>query len=183
MSIASDLRTYADTAVAESRKVLDSTLSNAQAQFNQVAGSANDIVGKASEAVNDLRSSAEKAVNVDALKSAVEPYLDQARTYGESVQDRAEALFTDLRKDPRFAKALEVLEERVVKPVQSLTGLGVKSDSAPATPHTPSPSARKPAATKPAATKPAAGKSPAAKPAAPRKSAPRKAAAKKTPSA
>jgi hypothetical protein len=135
MSITNDIRTYADTVVAEGRKVLDSTLSTAQAQLNDVTGQANEFVGKATSAAQDLRTSAEKAVNVDAIKAAVEPYLDQVSAYQATVQERAEAIFAELKKDPRLAKAflaadaafevvVETVQERVVKPVVAFTGRG-----------------------------------------------------------
>lgn len=172
MSITSDIRSYADNAVSEGKKVLD----QAQAQLNDVTGQANDLVGKyrdnvssvadkASGAVNDLRASAEKVINIDAIKSAIEPYLAQAKDYQANVQGRAEGIYSSLKKDKRVGKfvdaagnvsdvVVETVQERVVKPVQSLTGLGGK----PATKKPASTTAAKPAATRPAATKPAAKK-------------------------
>jgi len=165
MSIASDIRAYADTAVDRGKH----TLSTAQASLN-------DIAGKANDAVNDLRASAERAINIDAIRTAVEPYLAQAKGYGTTVSDRADALFGDIKGDPRFAKlvgtantvsgvVVETVQERVVKPVQSLTGRGTKrpaasAPSAPSAPKAstaaaqpaPKPTARKTATTKPAAT-------------------------------
>jgi uncharacterized protein YjbJ (UPF0337 family) len=171
MSIASDIRSYADTAVSQGKQVLD----QAQSQLNDVTGQANelfgktrgnvtDIAGKATEAVSDLRASAEKAINLDALKTAVEPYLAQVKDYTASVTDRAEGLISGIASDARVAKlvdaarpvtsvVVETVQERVVKPVRSLTGRGTKRAAKPA-----SASAKpvsKPAATKPAATKPA----------------------------
>jgi uncharacterized protein YjbJ (UPF0337 family) len=187
MSIASDIRSYADTAVSQGKQVLD----QAQAQLNDVTGQANEFVGKArenvsdiaekaTEAVNDLRTSAEKAVNLDAIKTAVEPYLAQVKTYSAAVTDKAEVLFHGIKTDKRVAKlvdtagsvtgvVLETVQDRVVKPVQSLTGLGGKPAAKPAAPKA---AATKPAA-KPVATKPAPSK-PASRPAA------RKAPAKRT---
>jgi hypothetical protein len=181
MSIASDIRSYADTAVSQGKQVLDT----AQAQLNDVTGQANefygktkenvsDIAGKAGEAVNDLRASAEKAVNLDALKTAVEPYLAQVKDYTSTVTDRAEVLFAGITHDKRVAKlvdaarpvtsvVVETVQERVVKPVQSLTGLGAKPGPKPAATTATKP-VTKPAATKPAskpANKPAARKAPA----------------------
>lgn len=189
MSITSDIRSYADTAVSQGKQVLD----QAQAQFNDVSGQAgeyvgkarenvNDIAGKATEAVNDLRASAEKAINLDAIKSAIEPYLAQAKGYGHTVTDKAEGLFSGLTSDKRVSKlvgtatsvsgvVVETVQERVVKPVQSLTGIGSK----PATKPAPKAAPATATATKPAATKPAS--KPAAKPAA------RKAPVKRTPKA
>jgi len=179
MSIASDIRTYADKTVA-----------SAQAQLNDVSGQANDLVGKVSatakenatvltdkvsSAANDLRASAEKAVNFEAIKAAVEPYIAQAKGYRATATDRAEALVSSLKNDKRVGKlvdaagsvtgvVVETVQERVVKPVQALTNRGGKPTAKPSTPvaakPTPAPTATKPATTKPA-TKPAARKAPA----------------------
>jgi uncharacterized protein YjbJ (UPF0337 family) len=204
MSITSDIRAYADTAVSQGKQVLDSTISGAQAQLNDVSGQANDFVGKltgtakenvsgltakAGDTVTDLRVQAEKAVNLDAIKAAVEPYLAQAKGYTHTVTDRAEALLNSVKSDKRVAKLVSTAEsftgavvgtvqQKLVKPVQSLTGIGGK----PAV--TPSAAAPKPATapavkaeTKPAPRKTAARKSPAGTSPA-RKSPARKAAPK-----
>jgi hypothetical protein len=173
MSIANDIRTYADTAVTRGKHVLD----QAQAQLNDVTGQGRELYGKgrenvsefatkASGAVSDLRASAEKAINFDALKTAVEPYLHQVKDYRSTVTDRAEHLVATVKHDKRVVKfvdaakpVVEIVEERVVKPVRSLTGRGVK----PAAKATPTAAAARPV-TKPAATKPA--EKPASKPAA-----------------
>lgn len=165
MSITSDLKSY-----------VDQTVASAQAQLNDVAGTANDYVGKyrenvgdiaekANEAIDDLRSTAEKAINLDAIKTAVEPYLSQVREYGNVVTDRAEGIYNGVKDDPRLAKfvetanavstvVLEQVNEYVVKPVASITGLGAK----PAARTAPKPAqaaTTKPATAKPATTKPA----------------------------
>jgi hypothetical protein len=180
MSIATDIRSYADNAVA-----------SAQAQLNDVTGQANDLVvasvgkvsatakenatvltDKVSSAAQDLRASAEKAINVEAIKAAVEPYLAQAKGYRATATDRAEALVAGLKNDKRFGKlvdtagsvtgvVVETVQERVVKPVQALTGRGSKPAAKPAAKKpAPTPTASKPATTKPAS-KPAARKAPA----------------------
>lgn len=190
MSIASDLRSYADNAVTQGKQVLDSTITTAQTQLNDVTGQANEFYGKtrenvaelatkATSAVNDLRVSAEKAVNLDAIKTAVEPYLSQLKGYSSTVTDRAETLFDGVKGDPRVAKlvdaagvVVETVQVRVVKPVQDLTGRGSKPAPKPAA-STPT---AKAAATKPAA-KPTAATKPASKPAA--KPAARKAPARR----
>jgi hypothetical protein len=192
MSIARDLRSYADTAVSQGRQVLDSGFATAQSQLNDVTGQANefygktrenvaDIAGKATAAANDLRVSAEKAVNIDAIRHAVEPYLVQVKGYTTSVTDRAEVLYAGLREDKRVAQLLdatrpvvEAVQVRVIKPVVDLTGLGSKP--APAA----KPAPRKAAATRPAS-KPAAAKKTASKPAA--KKTARKASPKTAPTA
>ena len=177
MSIVSDIRSYADTAVEQGKQVVD----QAQTQLNGVNKQANEFVAKfrgnassargnvsqltakATDAVADLRAQAEKAVNLDAIKTAIEPYLAQARGYSSTVTDRAEDLLGTVKNDKRVAfvvakaealtgTVVETLTERVVKPVQSVTGRGTK------------PAAKaKPAATKaaPAAVKPAAKATPA----------------------
>ncbi|MDT4956547.1 MAG: hypothetical protein QOD31_346 [Pseudonocardiales bacterium] len=191
MSITKDIRSYADNAVEQGKQVLD----QAQAQLHDVTGQANGLVGKvtgtakdnvaelttkATYAVHDLRTQAEKAVNVDAIKAAVEPYVAQAKGYSTTVTDRAEELFTTVKSDKRVAKlvstaesvtgiVVETVQERVVKPVQSLTGRAG------------APAPKAPAAAKPAAAKPATAKA-APKPAAAattRKATTRKAPAKK----
>jgi hypothetical protein len=176
MSIASDLRGYADNAVSQGKQVLD----QAQAQLNDVTGQATELYGKTREnvvglatkatgAVTDLRLQAEKAVNLDAIKTAVEPYVAQVKGYGTTVTDRVESIVAGVKSDKRVAALVDTAQERVIKPVKELTGLGGKPV---ATATTPAKAATKPAATKPAS-KPAASK-PASKPAA------RKAPARRT---
>ncbi|HEU5008716.1 MAG TPA: hypothetical protein VFT67_17215 [Jatrophihabitantaceae bacterium] len=122
MSITRDLRGYADTALEQGRQVLG----QAQSQLN-------DVTGQANEFVSDLRAQAEKALNLDAIKTAVEPYLAQAKGYRHSVTDRAEALINTAKKDPRVAKAfvtaeqltgvvVETVQQRLVQPVWTFTG-------------------------------------------------------------
>jgi uncharacterized protein with LGFP repeats len=178
MSITSDLRSYADNAAATVQAQLNDVSGQATELYGKTKENVSEIASKATDAVNDLRASAEKAINLDAIKTAVEPYIAQVKDYTSTVTDRAETLFAGVKNDKRVAKlvdaakpvvdaakpVVEVVQERVVKPVQSLAGRGVPSGPKPAS---------KPATTKPAATKPAASK-PASKPAA------RKAPAKRT---
>ncbi|MDT4938052.1 MAG: hypothetical protein QOG80_1723 [Pseudonocardiales bacterium] len=173
MSITNDIRSYADTALEQGKQVLD----QAQSQLNDVTSQANEFVGKlrgtatdnvstitskANGYVVDLRTQAEKAVNLEAIKAAIEPYVAQAKGYSTTVTDRAEELYSTVKSDKRVAKlvskaeeitgtVVETVQDRLVKPVQSLTGLGIK------------PAAPKAAAPKPAVTRPAAKKAPAKK--------------------
>jgi heparin binding hemagglutinin HbhA len=182
MSITSDIRSYADTAVSQGKQVLD----QAQAQLNDVTGQANEFVGKltdtaktnyselstkATTAATDFRAQAEKALNLDAIKSAVEPYLAQAKDYSASVTDRATGIVDSVKADKRVSSLVSTVEtvsgtvvetvtERVIKPVQSLTGLGAKP--APVKAAAPKPTPVK-AAPKPAPAKAAAKKAPAKK--------------------
>ncbi|MEO6886080.1 MAG: hypothetical protein ABI232_07330 [Jatrophihabitantaceae bacterium] len=186
MSITSDIRSYADTALGQGKQVLD----QAQAQLNDVTGQANEFVSKLSDkitesanvsgltskatgAVNDLRAQAEKAINLDAIKSAIEPYLAQAKGYTTTVTDRAESLLSTVKNDKRVSNlvdsvesftgtVVETVQDKVIKPVQSLTGRGAKPATKPtaatkpvvATKPAPVKAAAKPA-TKPAPAKPA----------------------------
>jgi ElaB/YqjD/DUF883 family membrane-anchored ribosome-binding protein len=167
MSITSDIRSYADTALGQGKQVLD----QAQTQLSGVTGQANEFVSdwtnKATDAVTDLRSQAEKAINLEAIKAAIEPYLAQAKGYSTTVTDRAEELYSSVKSDKRVAAVVtraealtgvvvETVQERVVKPVQSLTGLG-------ATKATPARPAATPAVTKPVAKRAPAKKAPAKK--------------------
>jgi len=179
MSITSDIRGYADAAVEQGRAVASEFLGQAQT-----------LTAKATVAANDLRVQAEKAVNIDAIKSAVEPYLAQARQYRSGVTDRADDLYAAVRNDKRFAQVFAAAEqvadvlvgtvqERVVKPVLSMAERGAKP--APTTPST-KPAAktapRKPATTRPAAKATASASNTTKSTTA--KSAPRKPAAKKS---
>jgi len=161
MSIATDIRSYADNALAQGKQVID------QAQEN-VSG----LTAKATDAVTDLRAQAEKAVNLDAIKTAIEPYLAQAKGYSTTVTDRAEELFNTVKNDKRVSlvvskaeqlsgTVVETVQERIVKPVQSLTGIGSK----PAPKAAPKPAAKATTTPKPAA-KTTARKAPARKAAA-----------------
>lgn len=198
MSITSDVRSYADAALDQGKQVLD----QAQAQLTDVTGQANEFVGKltitakdnvadittkASETVTDLRSQAERAINIDAIKTAIEPYLAQAREYSTAVTDRAEVLLSTVTSDPRVAKlvttaesvggiVIETVQDRVIKPAQSLTGRGAKPVVTPKAATTPV--APKPATTTPASTTPASSAATTTKPAA-KKTTARKAPAKK----
>ncbi len=163
MSIASDIRNYTDSA----------------------ADYASGIAEKATGTVSELLVSAEKAINLDAIKTAVEPYLAQAKEYGATVTDRAEGVLNNLRSDKLVAKVLDSatavsgvvlvqVNDRIVKPVQSLTGVGSKA-AAPARTPAPKPATTKPAS--PRSTVRATTTGPA------RKSPARKTAAKRTPKA
>lgn len=157
MPITNDLRGYADTALEQGK---------------QVVGQA---VGRANGIVTDLRTQAEKTLNIEAIRAAVEPYLAQAKQYRVTVTERAEGLFDSVKSDQRFAKVVSTAEsltgvvvgtvnERVISPVSSLAGR--KATAKPA-----ATKASKPASTRPAAKKTAAKKAPAARTTAPRKSA------------
>jgi hypothetical protein len=116
---------------------------------------------------------AEKAVNFDAIKTAVEPYLIQVKGYGTTVTDRVESIVAGVKADKRVAGLVDSAQERVIKPVhqfvikpvQELTGRSSKPAAKPAAKAGAAKPATKPATTKPAskpaATKPSARKAPA----------------------
>ncbi|WP_375492966.1 hypothetical protein [uncultured Jatrophihabitans sp.] len=150
MSITSDIRSYADNAVSQGKHVLD-----------QAQSSLNDVTGRARDNVTDLRASAEKVVNLDAVTTAIEPYVAQLRQYSTAVTDRVEHAVDGLRSDKRIGglidsaeslsnTVVETFNQRVVKPVQSLTG---RSTSRPTTTRKAAP---KPRPAKSANTRPAA---------------------------
>lgn len=155
MSITSDLRKQLDDVTGTAGEYVGKYTATARDNVQSVAD-------KATGAVNDLRASAEKAINLDTIKSAVEPYLAQVKEYGTAVTDRAEALLTELKKkDPRVAKLIEAAEstaETVVVTVQQrvvapLTGRGAAKPARKPAASTARPAAAK--AKRPAATKPA----------------------------
>ena len=116
-------------------------------------------------------------MNLDAISSAVEPYVAQFKEYTSVVTDKVEVLVSGVLNDKRVSLVVDTVQQRVLKPVQELTGLGAKPVAKPATKSSPKPTkaaakpARKPAATR-SSTAPAT--KPASKPAA------RKAPAKRT---
>ena len=207
MSITREIRGYADSALEQGKHVVG----QAQAQINDVTEQANELVGKlaltakdrvvgltgkltgtATDAVQDLRSQAEQAMNLAALKTAVEPYLAHVRHYGTSVTDRAEGIFDSVRNDKRVVLVvataesltgvvIETVNKRVVRPVGSLAGRGTKPAVHIATPPIPT-TATRPAATRPAAAprKNTAPKTTAAKTTAAKTTAPKTTAAKST---
>lgn len=185
MSITKDIRSYADTAVEQGKQVLD----QAQTQLQGVTGQASGIVvkvkgsarenvselgAKATGAVQDLGTQAKKAVNLEAIKASIEPYVAQAKGYSSTVTDRAEGLVVTVKNDKRVAKlvstaesitgiVVETVQQRVVKPVRSLIGRGSKpAATAPVAPKPAPKPATKPAA-KATATKATPRKAPAVK--------------------
>jgi len=150
MPITSDIRAYADSALEQGKQVTGTVTA-------RVSG----LSAKAQSTVSDLRSQAEKAFNIDAFKAAVEPYRAHAKEYRTAVTDRASGLVGTVSSDKRVAKVVDnaqslsgavvgTVQQRVVKPVQNLTGLG-KSAAEPAV----MTSAANPPVTKPASTRPA----------------------------
>jgi hypothetical protein len=207
-SITNDIRSYADTAIEQSKQAIEQSkqarkqaIEQAQARLNgvteqakqarkqaadAVSGAREQARKQAAEAVSTVREQAHKALNVDAIKAAVELYLAPAKQYRANLRELAQLsanLVEALKNDKyvgKFVASAEsfnrtvavTVQERVVKPVTSLSARSRK----PAKKTT----ASKPAATKPAATRPAK-KAPAKKAAATKAPAKKAATARKAP--
>jgi hypothetical protein len=208
-SITSDIRSYADSAIEQSKQALEQSkqarkqaVEQAQARLNgvteqakQARKQATDKVNgvreqarkQATDTVNGVREQAHKALNVDAIRAAVDLYLAPAKQYRSNLRELAQLsanLVEALKNDKYVGKfvasaesfnrtVVETVQERVVKPVTSLTTRSRKTVKKS--------TVSKPAATKPAATRPAK-KAPAKKATAtkaPAKKAPAKKAATK----
>jgi hypothetical protein len=151
MSIASDVRSYADSALEQGKQVVD----QAQSRFSDVQGGAQDLAGKAavraSETYTDLRTRGEAIYErvstlpvVERATSVAEPYVAQLNGYRTTVSDKVEQLYTDLKKNDQVAKVLGVAEtaagvvietvnDRVVNPVKSLLEREPVTDAKPTT--------------------------------------------------
>jgi hypothetical protein len=175
MSITTDLRSYADKAADRAQASLNDVTGQANEFYGKTRENVAELAGKAQGTVKELRLQAEKAVNLDAIKTAVEPYLAQVKGYTHQVTDRAESLFVTVKSDARVAKlvdaarpvvdaarpVVDTVQEKLVKPVTARTATKSSPAAKPA-PKAPTASkpATRPATTKPA-TKPAARKAPA----------------------
>jgi hypothetical protein len=171
MPITSDIRGYADTAIEQGKQAVGQTkaqLNEVTEQANQfVAGLSSKVSAKATDTVGDLRAQAKKPLSNDAVKAAVELYLAPAKQYRSNVTELAQLtgnLVEAVKKEKLVTKAVtsaeslnravtEKVQERVVKPVATLSRRGRKTANKQA-------AATKRAAAKPAATRPAK-KSPA----------------------
>lgn len=92
MPSTSDLRAYADSAVHAGKEFAGSVLDGARGN------------------VTGLRTSAEKLVNVDAVRTELGHHVAQLRDYGDSMTDRIEELIVMLKDDPRLGKVLETVD-------------------------------------------------------------------------
>jgi hypothetical protein len=99
MSIASDLRAYADAAREQSTQLV-----------TKLGTTVGGLTAAANTAVEDLRIQAEQRLNLTRVRSAIDPYLVQAREYGANVSERAEGLYGTVRNDERVAGLVERAE-------------------------------------------------------------------------
>ena len=146
MSIASDVRSYADSALEQGRQVVDQAADQARARFGDAQGNAQDLAGKAASKATatytDLRTKGEALYGrvsalpvVEQVSSTVEPYVSQfgaqLNGYRTTVAEKVDQAYAELKKNDQIAKVLGVAEtaagvvvetvnERVVTPVKSL---------------------------------------------------------------
>src|SRR6266536_3253903 len=117
MSIASDVRAYADSALEQGKQVVD----QAQARLTEARADAADLAGKAAtkaaskatETYTDLLAKGEALYErvsalpvVEKVSSTVEPYVAQFNGYRATVTEKVEQLYTDLKKNDQVAKVL-----------------------------------------------------------------------------
>ena len=174
MSITTDLRSYADKAADRAQASLNDVTGQANELYGKTRENVVELAGKAQGTVKELRLQAEKAVNLDAIKTAVEPYIAQVKGYTHQVTDRAESLFVTVKSDARVAKlvdaarpvvdaarpVVDTVQEKVVKPLTARTAKSAPAAKAAPKAPTAAKPASSPATTKPAS-KPAARKAPA----------------------
>jgi len=121
MSIASDVRSYADTALEQGKTTYTDLRTKGEALYGRVT----------------------TLPVVEQVSSTVEPYVAQLNGYRTTVTDKVEQLYTDLKKNDQVAKALGVAEqaagvvietvnERVVNPVKSLLDRETVTEAKPA---------------------------------------------------
>lgn len=151
MSIASDVRSYADSALEQGKQVGADLRNRGEALYERV--STLPVVERAT--------------------AVAEPYVAQLNGYRTTVTDKVEQLYTDLKKHDQVAKVLGVAElaagvvvetvnERVVNPVKSLLEREPVTEAKPTTAKTPVPAATAAPAQSPvAAAAPAKTTSPA----------------------
>ena len=144
MSIASDVRSYADTALEQGKTTYTDLRTKGEALYGRVT----------------------TLPVVEQVSSTVEPYVAQLNGYRTTVTDKVEQLYTDLKKNDQVAKALGVAEqaagvvietvnERVVNPVKSLLDRETVTEAKPTTAKTPTAEAAPAKATAPAKAAPA----------------------------
>jgi hypothetical protein len=161
MPLSTDLRAYADSAREQGTELV-----------TRFTTTVTGFTSAANHAVLDLRGQAGKNLNLDAVRTALEPYVAQARDYSSSVTERAEDLYGTVRNDRRVSGLFDraetlarpvvtVVQERVVQPVRIRTrrdGVAVVEPTPAAAPKPRATSTRKPAATRPATARKAAAK-------------------------
>ncbi len=147
MSIASDVRSYADAALEQGKHVVD----QAQARLTEVAGDvgateaaekvqdrAQEFASRATATYVDLARKGESFYErvsampiVETVTSTVEPYVKQFDGYRIAFTEKVEEFYAELKKNEQVAKVLDGAEsaagvvvgtvnEHVVKPVRSL---------------------------------------------------------------
>jgi hypothetical protein len=163
MSIASDVRSYADSALGQ-----------AQAQLTEVRGDATELastlLSRAAVTYTELRVRSEELTKragtlpaVQRASASVEPYISQLVGYGTVATEKLEQAYAELRKNDQVAKVIAAAETSIDVMQERVTSLLDRQPTAAK----PAPAAAKSTEAKPA---PAAAKSTAAKAAASTKS-------------
>jgi hypothetical protein len=110
MSIANDVRSYADSAFGQ-----------AQARLTEARGDASEFAGKvlsgASVTYAELRTRGEALTKragalpaVERASATVEPYVAQLKVYGGAAADVLEQVYAELRKNEQIAKVIAAAE-------------------------------------------------------------------------
>jgi hypothetical protein len=175
MSLATDVKSYADAAIEVAIGQTKQALDAAQAGLVKLQDNAKAI----DPTVDSIKSAIEPTV--DSIRAAIEPYLTMAKGYGSALSEKAESVVGEIKKDKRVTQVFdgtEALAVAVVAAVQDRVGKAASMAAAtnpfakpaaatvkPTAPATPT-AVRKPATTKPTSTRPASTKPTSTKPAA-----------------
>jgi len=167
MSIASDVRSYADSALGQ-----------AQARLTEVRGDAtelaNSLLSRATTTCMELRSKGEALTRragalpgVERAGASIEPYVALLKGYGTVAAETFEQAYAELRKNDQVAKVIAAAGVSVDAVQGRVTSLLDRQPAAPApatSPTKPTPAAKaQPAATSPTKPTPAAKATSAAK--------------------
>lgn len=153
MSIASDVRSHADSALGQ-----------AQARLTEVRGDATEFASRvlsgASVTYTELRTRGEALTKragtlpaVERASATVEPYVAQLKVYGSAAVEMLEQVYAELRKNDQIAKVIAAAEtsfEAVQDRVTAL--LDRQPTAAPAAAPAESPAKANPATAAPAKT-------------------------------
>jgi hypothetical protein len=155
MSIASDVRSYADSALGQ-----------AQARLTEVRGDATELAGslvsRATTTCMELCSRGEALTKrasalpgVERASASVEPYVALLKGYGTVAAERFEQAYAELRKNDQVAKVIAAAGTSVDAMQGRVTSLLDRQPTAPAPAPAPaaSPAKRAPAAKAPRAAK------------------------------
>jgi hypothetical protein len=137
MSITSDFRSYADSALEQSKQVIEQAQARLTGARGDASGLADKAATKASETYTDLRTKGEALRErvsslpaVEQVGSTVEPYVAQLNGLRLTLVEKVEQVYAELKTNEQVAKVLGVAEQaagvivgtvndRVVNPVKA----------------------------------------------------------------